>query len=471
MRSGNTLVGFASLGEVKEALGSDLIKQQSLPQIEERAKAADLAFGKFRQMQVGEEMNAKSFLKAKEDLQERLDALCQELDGYLAKDYGVKTDNEEAYQQWQRSHRPFHWFVEFYGIMQKGGFDVILGNPPYVEYSKVKKEGYAIKNYKTKLCGNLYAFCTERVFTLLRQQSWFSFVVPISIQTTARMNSLQQLFIQEKRHIYFSTFDVYPSKLFEGGKQRISLIISTGHLDKSRFWATFYNRWKPEERSTLFSNFLYCRSYLDKNCCVIPKFGNKTAEQILHKLSKFSITPYKRKPVSPSFYVHGIPYNYVKVFDFVPYFWNEFDGRKKSVDLRPYQLEMQESMGTVLAMLNSNLFFWWWYSLFDGYHCGRHEILSFPVGIREMKDEIYENLSSLAGQLMRDYKRHSRRRVANYKTTGRVIYDEFYPRHSKPIIDQIDRVLAKHYGFTDEELDFIINYDIKYRMGLGGRKE
>jgi hypothetical protein len=25
--------------------------------------------------------------------------------------------------------------------------------------------------------------------------------------------------------------------------------------------------------------------------------------------------------------------------------------------------------------------------------------------------------------------------------------------------------MGKHYGFTDEELDFIINYDIKYRMG------
>ena len=33
------------------------------------------------------------------------------------------------------------------------------------------------------------------------------------------------------------------------------------------------------------------------------------------------------------------------------------------------------------------------------------------------------------------------------------------------VIDEIDRVLARHYGFTDEELDFIINYDIKYRMG------
>ena len=38
----------------------------------------------------------------------------------------------------------------------------------------------------------------------------------------------------------------------------------------------------------------------------------------------------------------------------------------------------------------------------------------------------------------------------------------------KPIIDEIDNALARHYGFTDEELDFIINYDIKYRMGRGG---
>ncbi|MCK9363520.1 MAG: hypothetical protein M0P74_07975 [Syntrophales bacterium] len=41
----------------------------------------------------------------------------------------------------------------------------------------------------------------------------------------------------------------------------------------------------------------------------------------------------------------------------------------------------------------------------------------------------------------------------------------FAPRLSKPVIDEIDKVLAQHYGFTDEELDFIINYDIKYRMG------
>lgn len=39
---------------------------------------------------------------------------------------------------------------------------------------------------------------------------------------------------------------------------------------------------------------------------------------------------------------------------------------------------------------------------------------------------------------------------------------------------QIDKVLAEHYDFTEEKLDYIINYDIKYRMGKeldGGEEE
>ena len=45
-----------------------------------------------------------------------------------------------------------------------------------------------------------------------------------------------------------------------------------------------------------------------------------------------------------------------------------------------------------------------------------------------------------------------------------VMCNECYPKYPKPIIDEIDLVLAGHHGFTDEELDFIINYDIKYRL-------
>ena len=66
---------------------------------------------------------------------------------------------------------------------------------------------------------------------------------------------------------------------------------------------------------------------------------------------------------------------------------------------------------------------------------------------------------------MENFKRHSQRKETRYQTTEKVIYDEFDQKPSKSIVDKIDRVLAEHYGLTEKELDFIINYDIKYRMG------
>jgi hypothetical protein len=61
--------------------------------------------------------------------------------------------------------------------------------------------------------------------------------------------------------------------------------------------------------------------------------------------------------------------------------------------------------------------------------------------------------------------RSATRKTIRTKQGHEVTYDEIKAQSSKSIIDEIDRVLAQHYGFTDEELDFIINYDIKYRMG------
>ena len=36
---------------------------------------------------------------------------------------------------------------------------------------------------------------------------------------------------------------------------------------------------------------------------------------------------------------------------------------------------------------------------------------------------------------------------------------------NRDTLSDIDTLLADRFSFTDEELDFIINYDIKYRMG------
>jgi hypothetical protein len=61
--------------------------------------------------------------------------------------------------------------------------------------------------------------------------------------------------------------------------------------------------------------------------------------------------------------------------------------------------------------------------------------------------------------------------VREQKQTGTTETQSFKIQKSKHIIDEIDAALARHYGFTPEELDFIINYDIKYRLGRGTEDE
>ena len=80
-------------------------------------------------------------------------------------------------------------------------------------------------------------------------------------------------------------------------------------------------------------------------------------------------------------------------------------------------------------------------------------------------------LAQLNQQLMEHMAANAERKTIRTSDGHEIMYDNFYGAKSKPIIDEIDRVLAKHYGFTDEELDFIINYDSKYRMGRDSANE
>ena len=76
-----------------------------------------------------------------------------------------------------------------------------------------------------------------------------------------------------------------------------------------------------------------------------------------------------------------------------------------------------------------------------------------------------ERLISLGEKYIEDLKRNSTMLVRQQRQTGRTETQSFKVQLSKPIIKEIDTVLAKRYNFTDKELDFITNYDIKYRMG------
>ena len=471
VQAGNTLVGYATYEEVENAVTGQFDFDDTMARIRERAEDVDELFSQFRQQQT--ELGGDVTLAAKQALQGKLAVLENELNGYLAGEYGVEANNTEAYQQWLSAHQPFHWFIAFYGILKAGGFDVIIGNPPYVEYSKVRKE-YAIRGYETERCGNLYAFVCERSFRLLQPNGWKSMIIPHSAYCTDRMSPFQNLFHGSERVGWVQTYGERPAKLFVGAEQSLAIYIS-GYKEAAAsaavggIYSSRYHKWNERFRPYLFAVAEYADVTQLSFQNSVPKIQNVIEKRVWEKLSRFSVlgrhldTRRESRPI----HYHNAARYFIRAMDFVPYFWNERDGEKISTQLKPLHLATDLDATAVCAALNSSLFYWWYIVLSDCRHVNLREIQNFPIGLVQMDASLKQRLAALTDELMADLKRHARRKETQYKATGRVVYDEFYPRHSKPIIDKIDSVLAEHYGFTDEELDFIINYDIKYRMGLG----
>ena len=92
---------------------------------------------------------------------------------------------------------------------------------------------------------------------------------------------------------------------------------------------------------------------------------------------------------------------------------------------------------------------------------------NYPVGLEYMSKQTKTQLTKAAKRLTTSFKRNSQRKETGYGSAGRVVYDEFGQKPCKPIVDKIVQILAKHYGLTEEEQDFIVNYDTKYRMRRG----
>ena len=462
IRAGNTLVGFTSLDDVKRAVRGDLFKEQSLPDIEERAELADRAFRLFQEMQTEREMDASAFAEAKLDLKGRLDELRDQLDRYLSGEYGIQENDHSAYEQWRESHEPFHWFVEFYSIMHRGGFDVIVGNPPYVEYSKVR-DGYSMKAYATESCGNLYAFVLERIKRISCSTSFLSMIVPVSGHSTKRMVPVIERFYKQHKLCYLFNIsaDAHPSILFPGVRFRLAIFIASNC--GCGLFTTRYLRWYAEERAELFSLLSYIGIGTIEYPTAIPKVSCRLHLQILQRLhdvkygwhSSLSSKRMSRRAVL----YHSAPVSWIRAHSRVPYFRSQRDRKEISGELKAIYPEGEKQWARSLqAILCSTTFFIWWLAHSDCYHLNKPEIYAFPMFKNEMLNFLSERLES-------DMQAKAKRRTYHYRTTGRVAYDEFYMKDSKAIIDEIDRVIAGRFGFSDEELDFIINYDIKYRMG------
>ncbi|HET54075.1 MAG TPA: hypothetical protein ENN33_02540, partial [Ignavibacteria bacterium] len=285
IRSGNTLVGYATEEELDKGLSWSFDFDSDKEKLHEKMDVVARAFKRYKEIQLEEGVTEyKEFKNAKDDLINRLAELNDSLNDYLAKDYGIIRDKDiNKYEKWYNSHKPFHWFAEFYEIINdKGGFDVVIGNPPYVEYSKAKK-CYTLKNYRTESCANLYAFIVERNFSLINNNNHSGMIIPHSAFCTDRMEALMKLL--DNKLIWISTFDIRPAKLFVGVDQRLAIYIMNSNNNEKLYTTKDY-RWNEDFREHLFSNLFYVDTKSINYQNAFPKNGYTINKLILNKILK-----------------------------------------------------------------------------------------------------------------------------------------------------------------------------------------
>ena len=442
IRSGNALVGSVSEDDIREATGRG---GHVAPPVLPREIADDTA-RLVRDVGTGE--------------------LKGELDRLLARQYGIDPERRAAFEDWQRIHRPLHWRVEFPRVMRAGGFHVVIGNPPYVERSRIP--GYTLQGYRTQSCGNLYAYVLERSHSIAASSGRIGMIVQLPVVCTDRMAPVQRECIRQCSRIWFAHFDDRPAKLFDGLEHiRATILLTqkgTGPADAIR--ATRYNRWYSENRASLFETLEYSEPLSCRFHGAIPKTGTGLAENILRRLQEHTpLREYLVRDSQHTVFLHNAPQYWIRATDFPPYFWNERDGEKLSGQIRRISLRTAMDAKCATAVFNSSLFYWWFILLSDCRHLNMREIGMFPLSLDGLSTDTRTGLAEALSLLMESYQKHARRKVCRYRTTGRVVYDEFFPKRSKPIIDRVDLLLGGHFGLNAEELDFIMNYDIEFRMG------
>jgi hypothetical protein len=397
-------------------------------------------------------------VRANDEILNNRERLKEELNRRLAREYRIEQTKKKAYEEWLLSHKPFHWAIEFNEVIGNGGFDVIIGNPPYVSASKVQGE-YGVRGYQTANCPDVYAWTLERASDLLKPGGRTGMIVPLNLSFSGDLDSCRDLLFKNYGENWFSSFGRIPAALFSFDV-RVRNTIHIGHKTRKAAaqHTTRLHRWFESTRPHLFELLQYAPFTPDLWRNRVPKFSAhnlaRAFERALSQTASTLAASFSSAPTPYALHFKKTAYNWLNFCRALPPCYDSNGASVPHTKFGSVYFEDAVTRDLAFVLLNGKLAFAFWCVVGDDFDVTRWMFADFPINLRSLQDSASARLLPLT-QEMEDlmmknlsFKLNAGRRVGNYNLAK-----------CREVTDKSDRIIAEHMGFENAWADIELVYE------------
>ncbi|MEJ7784940.1 MAG: Eco57I restriction-modification methylase domain-containing protein [Solirubrobacteraceae bacterium] len=381
LRAGNLLVGFRDIADAHGRVGvSTFDAMAAVDQFVPVAQQVAECRQRFLDAQRGDDPAA--VIKIKRELAHLLNNARDNADHAYAAGAGIDTSSLD-YNAWWLRNLPFHWLLEFPAIMDTGGFDVVLGNPPYINRSRIE---YSIDGYATGALPDVYAPCVERALSLLGPRGRFAMILPISFQFSGGHRACREVVLREPS-CWISTYSRNPAALFTSGLGVRSSIVVTAKSSEGTF-TTAQRRWRREARGDLFQTTRYARiDELSSSDAWLPRTGDDEVAGLLLELRRSGETlgTSVRRRGDHTIGFKAFALYYVAAYREVP---PVFDASLHPVEPpadKVLAFDTEEDALLAFALLAGDLGLLWWMSTGDDFNVSTGTFKALPIALDRIR--------------------------------------------------------------------------------------
>jgi hypothetical protein len=456
IRAGNTLVGYTQ--EPGAATG-ELDLADTLAQLKRQAAELDVRFREYRALQTASPPGGE-VIGLKQELASGLATMTKVLDRTLAAQYGIFSTTGQKYSAWRRTYAPLHWWADFYAQMASGGFDVVIGNPPYIQATKVKAL-YRVHGLETEAAPDVYAWILERVSQLVRPSGRTGMIVPLSITFSAGFTYLRGFLRRSYATSWYSHFGRIPSALFSHDVR----VRNTIHLGRRaaqvggirQQFTTRLHRWFEEERPYLLETLMFAPFDAAAWGSRIPKIHTQTLITVLEAASKrhlwrvsSAISKTRTKHV---LYFKKSAYNWLNFCRVQP---PCFDAAGKQIPQTKFgEIYFVDARTRDLAfvLLNGKWEFSYWYAIGDDFDVTHWMFGELPASLGSIPERSADQILSFVTKLEQAMVENTTFKLNAGKTVG-----NYNLAKCRFITDETDALFGRAFGWDQAWPDVQLLY-------------